>query len=178
MNLSKDLDKLYYFLFFLIFLIIFRLIPHPPNFSPIISFAVLSPLLLQNKNLGALLIVLAMFISDIILGFHTYQIVIYLTLIFISYISTIKKSYIRLFATSLFSSLIFFIVTNFAVWFFWDYYPKTFEGLVSCYTLAIPFFQNTLLSTVIFTIGILGLHNYIEKFKNILSNILINKSKY
>ena len=175
MHFAKDFDKLYYFLFFLVFLIIFRLIPHPPNFSPIISLAVLSPLLLQNKKLGALLIILAMFITDIFLGFHIYQIIIYSTLILTIYISTIKKSYIRLFATSVISSLIFFIFTNFAVWIFWDYYPKTIDGLITCYIFAIPFFQNTILSTIFFTICILSCHRYIEKFKFKLTNFIIYK---
>ena len=45
----------------------------------------------------------------------------------------------------------YFIITNFAVWVMWDNYPKTIDGLVMCYTMAIPFFQNTLLSTMLYT---------------------------
>ena len=49
------------------------------------------------------------------------------------------------------SSVLFFIITNFAVWTIWDYYPKTIDGLIMCYTMAIPFFKNTLLGTIIYT---------------------------
>ena len=49
------------------------------------------------------------------------------------------------------SSVIFFVITNFTVWLFSGYYPKTYEGLVLCYTMAIPFFRNTILSTLLYT---------------------------
>ena len=48
-------------------------------------------------------------------------------------------------------SIWFYITTNFAVWLIWDYYPKSFEGLVNCYYLALPFFRNTIVSTILFT---------------------------
>jgi hypothetical protein len=51
--------------------------------------------------------------------------------------------------------VVFFIVSNFGVWAWWNLYPHTPEGLWACYTAAIPFFRNTLLgdatySTVLF----------------------------
>lgn len=46
------------------------------------------------------------------------------------------------FGGSLFSVLFFFVWTNFGVWLFW--YPKTLEGLIRCYTLALPFLANQL----------------------------------
>ena len=52
---------------------------------------------------------------------------------------------------SIFSALIFYVLTNFAVWVFGDLYPKNFEGLIMCYVMAIPFFTNTLISTFLFT---------------------------
>ena len=59
--------------------------------------------------------------------------------------------YIPLAIMTIGSSVLFFVVTNFAVWIMWDYYPNTLEGLIMCYTMAIPFFQNTLLGTVVYT---------------------------
>ena len=49
------------------------------------------------------------------------------------------------------SPILFFIITNFSVWLLYDYYPKTFEGLLLCYTMGLPFFKNTMLSTLIYT---------------------------
>tara|TARA_Y100000768_G_scaffold97202_1_gene70846 strand:- start:224 stop:745 length:522 start_codon:yes stop_codon:yes gene_type:complete len=145
------------FLYFVIFvggLLLFRLVPHPPNFTPILSSALVAPFLFRNKLIGILITLLAMFISDFFLGFHPYQIVIYLCLISISLFSPSKNTFVNFGIGSILASSWFFLVTNFAVWLAWDYYPKTLEGIIQCYLLAIPFFTNTLLSTVFFT-GIL-----------------------
>ena len=62
-----------------------------------------------------------------------------------------NQNFIKISITGITASIWFFLVTNFSVWLIWDYYPKNIEGLISCYLLAIPFFQNTLLSTLFFT---------------------------
>lgn len=40
--------------------------------------------------------------------------------------------------------------SNFGVWVFSEYYTKDLEGLFQCYVLAIPFFTNTIISTIVF----------------------------
>ena len=50
--------------------------------------------------------------------------------------------------TVLLSSLSFFIITNFGVWLM--HYPKSLTGLLECYTLAIPFFRNSLIGDFFF----------------------------
>ena len=144
-------DKIFYLLFFGLILSVYRLIPHPPNFTPVLSMAVMAPLFLKDRILSMALLIIPMFISDIFLGFHPYQFVIYTTLISITLISPMKKNFLILGSMAIASSVWFFLTTNFSVWLIWDYYPKTFEGLISCYTLAIPFFTNTIVSTVLFT---------------------------
>ena len=47
-------------------------------------------------------------------------------------------------------AIIFFILTNFGVWSMGSY-GYTFNGLIMCYTLAIPFFTYSLISTFIFS---------------------------
>ena len=61
------------------------------------------------------------------------------------------KFSLRLGLMTIVSSLLFFLITNFSVWLIYDYYPKTFEGLLLCYTMGIPFVKNTILSTMIYT---------------------------
>ena len=74
------------------------------------------------------------------------------------------------------SSLWFFITTNFAVWIMWDYYPKTIDGLITCYTLAIPFFKNTLISTCIFT-GLIAISmSYLDQVNKKLNYYFLNFS--
>ena len=151
-------DNLFYFVFVLIVLITARLLPHPPNFSPIIATAIMSPLIFKDRFLGMLVPVLSLFISDLVLGFHVYQLVVYSSIIFF---------------TALGSSIWFFITTNFAVWLVWDYYPKSFDGLLTCYTLALPFFTNTLISTFLFTGIILFFLKYL-RYLNTRTAFLLN----
>ena len=169
------MDKVFYFLFFVVFLIIARLLPHPPNFSPIIASAIVAPILLKNRYYGFIVPLSALFISDVIIGFHIYQLVIYLILFTISLISPLKKySKINLILYSIGSSIWFFIITNFAVWLAWDYYPKNFEGLMNCYILAIPFFTNTLISSIFFISLFIIFKTSIEKLNVKTNNYLTN----
>ena len=139
-------NKFFYLIFFSTILALSRIIPHPPNFTPILASAIMAPILIKDRWFGIAIPILAMFLSDIIIGFHPYQLVIYTTILTISLVTPIRKSYLSLGIMAIGSSVWFFITTNFAVWIAWDYYPKTIEGLITCYTLAIPFFTNTLVS--------------------------------
>ena len=145
------MNKIFYLIFFGVILSMFRIIPHPHNFTPIIASAIMAPMLIKDRWFGLAIPILAMFISDVIIGFHPYQFVVYSTLLTISLVSPMRKNYAMLGMMALGGSVWFFITTNFAVWIVWDYYPKTIEGLIACYTFAIPFFKNTLISTCIFT---------------------------
>ncbi len=173
-------DKFFYLVFFIFILAISRLIPHPPNFTPILASAIIGPLIINDRLYGAVIPITAMFISDIILGFHSYQFIIYLTILVVSLISPMKKNYIKFGFLALLASLWFFISTNFAVWLMWDFYPKNIEGLISCYTLALPFFKNTLISTILFTGFFLVLMKNINKIQiriNFMINNLLNKNQ-
>ena len=163
-------DKIFYLIFFVLVLAFSRIIPHPQNFTPILASSIMAPLLIKDRSFGIAIPVIAMFISDIFIGFHPYQFAIYLTLISIGILSPMKNNSIHLGVMAIGGSVLFYITTNFAVWIIWDFYPKTIEGLISCYTLALPFFKNTLISTLIFT-GLLALlAKYIEllRYKCIL----------
>ena len=155
-------DKLFYLVFFSFILAISRIIPHPPNFTPIIASAILAPLFIKDRWYGMAIPIAAMFISDILIGFHTYQIVVYLTLLSISCLSPMLMNYKKITILAISGSVWFFITTNFAVWAMWSTYPKTIEGLLACYTLAIPFFQYTLISTCLFTGLLVILYKYVE----------------
>jgi len=168
---------------FIIILIISlsRLIPHPPNFTPILASAIMAPLLLKDKMLGIMVTILSMFVTDLIIGFHSYQFVVYFTLLTISFIAPVKKNYISLFFISVAGSCWFYITTNFAVWLMWDYYPKNLAGLINCYTLALPFFKNTLISTLLFSGIIMASLKYLdflnEKISYLIFSFINNKTK-
>lgn len=156
------MERLFLIVGFILVLVFSRLVPHPPNFTPIIAAAIFGPIFFKEKTLGLAIPILAMFISDLVLGFHIYQFVIYVTLISISLLIPKNVKLLPIVSYGVLSSLWFFFTTNFAVWIAWDYYPKNLEGFLLCFTLAIPFFTNTLLSTISFVI----LFHYINKFYN------------
>ena len=166
-------NKFFYLIFFGVILALSRIVPHPPNFTPILASAIMAPMLIKDRWFGIAIPIIAMFISDIIIGFHPYQFVIYFSILVIGLVAPMHKNYVKLGILAIGASVWFFITTNFAVWIIWDYYPKTIEGLILCYTLAIPFFANTLLSTCVFTGLIIFLIKYIQlavkKFSNLIS---------
>jgi len=169
-------NKLFYLLFFGVILALSRIIPHPPNFTPILASAIMAPMLIKDRLFGIAVPIVAMFISDIIIGFYSYQFVIYSSILAIALVAPMRKNYARLGIMAVGGSVWFFITTNFAEWMIWDYYPKTIEGLITCYTAAIPFFKNTLISTCLFT-GLLTFSiKYLEvvnkKTNHLISNLL------
>ena len=136
-----------------------RLIPHPPNFTPIIAVALISGYFFKNINLSLLILLVAMLLSDLFIGFYENMIFVYASLLLITFVFhkiSKKINYKNLFIYCFAGSLIFFIFSNFGVWALGSpgvldvAYERNISGLVECYILAIPFFGNTFLSTLIF----------------------------
>ena len=136
-----------------------RLIPHPPNFTPIIAVALISGYFFKNINLSLLILLVAMLLSDLFIGFYENMIFVYASLLLITFVFhkiSKKINFKNLFVYGFAGSLIFFIFSNFGVWALGSpgvldvAYERNISGLVECYILAIPFFGNTFLSTLIF----------------------------
>ena len=127
--------------------VITRLLPHPPNVAPITGIALFAGYSFNDKRMAFLLPLVCMFITDIFLGFHMIMPFVYISFMCISYIGIGSKKINN--GTILGSSLLFFLVTNLGVWYLG--YPNTLAGLVSCYTLALPFFVNTIIGDLFFT---------------------------
>ena len=159
-NLVNILKKEIFPISLIIILAFARLIPHPPNFTPIIAVAIISGYFFKNFNLSVLILLSAMLISDLFIGFYDNIIFVYLSLIVITFIFHKIRSNINfknLFIYSFAGSVIFFVISNFGVWALGSpgvqdiAYEKSLNGLIQCYVLAIPFFGNTFLSTLIFS---------------------------
>ena len=149
----KNKNFLHYSLVFLIsigVLFLFRFLPHPPNFTPVIAMALYLPIFLGLWCIPFLLLTFA--ITDYFIGFHSLLIWTWGSLALIGLISKYGRNiFSRLFASFL-GAIIFFVISNFGVWFSGGLYDHTLEGLMKCYIMALPFFTNTLLSTIIFTL--------------------------
>lgn len=128
------------------FAILSRFLPHPPNFTPIAAIALLSSKGFNNRWVVFLIPIVSLFISDLFIGLHATIPFVYISFILIALLGLyIKKINI---VSVLLSSTIFFLVSNFGVWLL--YYPISIEGLVQCYTLALPFFFNTVLGDLVY----------------------------
>ena len=130
----------------IIFGILARLIPHPPNFSPVTAIALFSGLNFKNKKFAFLIPILILFISDLLIGISMINIFVYSGFLLVVQLGS-KISSIR-FLNIILASLIFFIISNFGVWIIG--YPKTIDGLILCYTMAIPFFGYSLAGDLFF----------------------------
>ena len=131
-----------------------RLIPHPSNFTPIIATGIFAGFYFKQFYLSLCIVIFSMFIGDLFLGFHSTMFFTYVSLsvavaigFFIKHLKFNKILY-----SSLSSSIIFYVITNFGVWFSATIYEKSLAGLMQSYVMAIPFFHNTLISTFIYLI--------------------------
>lgn len=148
-----------------------RLLPHPPNFSPIAAMALFGGAHFADKRAAFLTPLAAMFLSDMFIGFHSLMPVIYGSFALIVCIGFLLRKKLHWQATAgaaLSSSILFFILTNFGVWALGSFYPKTISGLMACYTAAIPFFQNTLLGDAVYTTILFGSFALAEKWVPVL----------
>ncbi len=127
-----------------------RFIPHPPNFTSLIALSFYIPAFFGLRYIPV--VVIAFFITDIVIGFHSSLLFTWGSVIAIGSITNFfKKSFIfRIFGVTT-SAIIFFVLSNFGVWLNGSY-GYNLDGLIYCYILAIPFFTNTLTSTILFSL--------------------------
>ena len=129
-----------------------RFVPHPPNFTSLLALSFYVPAILGIRYLPAL--VLSFFITDLVIGFHGTTLFTWGSVILIGLLSKffISNTITRI-SGALIGASLFFVITNFGVWSMGSY-GYTLEGLIACYTLAIPFFGNTIAGTIIFSVVI------------------------
>ena len=130
--------------------VIFRIIPHPFNITPIIAVALLAGAKFQDKKWAIVIPVASLFISDVILSYVNHYELLHSTILF-TYGSVLliillgrflyrdKLNITKTIGLSLISSLLFFLISNFGVWLFGNLYTLDISGLIKCYVMAIPF---------------------------------------
>lgn len=132
-----------------------RLLPHAWNFTPLIAITLVAGHYLGRKH-AIWVAMTAMLISDYWLGFYETKLMltVYLSLAIIGLAAKSldgRVQAIRTMAVSAGCSFFFFLATNWAVWQFSAWYPKTFSGLLGCFTAGLPFFRNALFGDVFYT---------------------------
>ena len=159
-----------------------RLVVHLPNFTPITGMALFAAAHFSKKYWAFVIPMAALFLSNLILNnvlyaeyyegfvlfgsasifwvFLAFAAIIGLGLYFLQ-----KISIARLVGVTFAASLVFFVVTNLAVWWFGPpFYPKTWVGLVECFTLAIPFYRNMILGDFFYVTALFGSYELIRRF--------------
>jgi len=136
-----------------------RLIPHPPNMTSVAAVALFGGAMLADRRMAFIVPLAALFLSDVLLGFHDQMVVVYGCFALIVCMGLWLQQHRTPFAiagAALASSILFFVVTNFGVWAFDRMYPMTLGGLIGCYTAALPFFRNTLEGDLLYTLLLFG----------------------
>ena len=163
-SLNNKLLILLVFVGLVAFAVTMRLLPHPPNFAPIAAIAIFSGALLPRKY-AYILPLVAMIISDIFIGLHP---LVYATWGSFALIAVLAEYTMRrpnvskMVGTTLAGSLIFFVISNFAVWVQGTMYSQNFAGLVQCYYNALPFFRNTAMGDLTYVAFLFGSYYLIK----------------
>ena len=143
-----------------------RFLPHPPNFAPIAAVALFGGVYFSRK-IAFILPITAMIISDMFIGYYEFSLMAFvygsflLTVILGFYLKKNKQWY-TIGGSAILSAILFFLITNFAVWAFTPWYAKTISGLIQCYLMALPFFKNTLLGNLFYVTVFFGAYEIVE----------------
>ena len=126
-----------------------RFVPHPPNFTSLIALSFYVPVIFGRQFIPA--IILSFAITDLVIGYHFGTFFTWGSVLLIGLISNyFRNSLIKRLSGALVGAIIFFIVTNFGVWIS-GMYEYSFNGIISCYVAAIPFFAYSAISTILFS---------------------------
>ncbi len=144
-----------------------RLVPHVPNLTPVEAMALFGGAYLGDRRTALLAPLAALFASDLVLGYAVYGYgLVYPGMAFV-YLAVAAIAVLggrlgpragagRVALGTLGAASLFFLVTNFGVWLTGGLYPHSLEGLLACYTAALPFFRYTLAGTVLYSALLFG----------------------
>lgn len=138
-----------------------------PNFAPIGAIALFSGAYFQNKKVAFIVPMLAMILSDIVIGFHETMVFVYLGFaitVFLGFGLRTNDSLNvgKTVGTTLASALIFFFLTNAGVWMMYDFYPKGLTGLWASLTAGLPFLRMSVLGDFFYVAIFFGVFEWMK----------------
>jgi hypothetical protein len=148
-----------------------RLLPHPPNFTPVLAMALFGGARLGNRTAALAVPLGAMLSSDVVIeivhgrGLHLLLPVVYLCValcVGVGWRLRRRRGLVWIAGAAMGGAVLFYLVTNFAVWALWSRYPMGLAGLEECYVAAIPFFRGTLLSTLLYSGALFSAHELVR----------------
>jgi hypothetical protein len=144
--------------------ILLRFIPHTANFTPVAAIAIFAGVYL-NKKQALIVPLLLMVLSDIFLGMHNVVLFTWGSFVLVTSLGIWAKNHKTfkvIASTSVVSSVLFYLITNFGVW-VTGWYPQTTKGLLDCYILGLPFLRNFGVATLVYTIVLFGAYELIAR---------------
>lgn len=147
--------------------VVSRLISHEWNFTAMGAVAVVAGFLISHRWLALAVPLTALLISDVFLSFHNTMVSVYLgyaLMTFVGIVMSTKPKLVPVVLSSLFGSFLFFVISNLGVWFEGQLYPRTLVGMTNCFEMALPFFKNEMMSTLILSPIILFAFKFSEPF--------------
>jgi Family of unknown function (DUF6580) len=163
-----------------------RILQHMPNFSPMLAIALFAVAYFRRWWVGLLTPLLALLLSDVALeiitrwrllsgwivegtGFYSWMWAIYASTAIAAALGLFlrrERTVFNVSATAIGSAIVFFLLSNFACWLTDLFgYPHTVAGLLDCYIAGLPYFRNTLLSTIGFAGVLFGGAALVERWK-------------
>lgn len=148
-----------------LFTLLWRVFPHPLNMTPLAALALMAGARSADLRVRFGVPLLALFISDLILGFHATMPFVYGSMILIVLIGGLLagRGLAAFVGGSVAASLLFFVVSNFGVWLMAGYYTLDMAGLITCYVAALPFLWKTLSGDLFFVIAFFGCFALVDK---------------
>lgn len=136
-----------------------RVLPHPDNFTPTVAIALFSGAVLPAA-LAFTVPLLVMMASDLFIGLHPLFWLVWIGFAVISWIGVLireRDGLVPVGLAAIGSSILFFIVSNLGVFFFENMYSKTYAGLAECFAMALPFFRNSLIGDLFYSVVLFSL---------------------
>jgi hypothetical protein len=149
------------------------------GFSAVIAVSLFAGLTVKDKTKAFLLPLVTLFLSDVLLqilhalnlfpyaGFYSGQIYNYILFILITLTGIALRSYktVGIFAAAFIGPTVFFLLSNFIVWKTQGSamgYSNDINGLIQSYTFGLPFYRNSLISTVIFLPAFIAVFHWLQ----------------
>ncbi|MEK6628187.1 MAG: DUF6580 family putative transport protein [Bdellovibrionota bacterium] len=153
----KNKHTILVFITLFVLILLSRWVSHLWNFTLVGGALLFAGSYFKDKKISFTLMLSALLVSDLVIGFHDQMPSVYLSYLIIvglGFFLAGNTNRVKILGFSFLGSFLFYAITNFAVWLQGTLYPMTFAGLMDCYVMAIPFYRNQLISDILSSLAI------------------------
>lgn len=156
-SFAKNKNTILVFITLFTLILLSRWVSHLWNFTLVGGALLFAGSYFKDKKISVALMLSALLVSDLIIGFHDQMPSVYfsyLIIVGLGFLLAKNTNHFKILGFSFLGSFLFYAITNFAVWLQGALYPITFAGLIDCYVMAIPFYKNQLISDIVSSLAI------------------------